>query len=134
MTLILSGRSHFDLVSGILDGRYRAIAGLNPLIEWGSRIVGYLLLIGIPTFVASRFSVVSKAWSSLLPAMIIGLFLAVVAFVIVRAGYPLVAPLIGHDLQAVTTSVWLELIIVGLVWGTVFWLRAPKPQTAGIAA
>ena len=24
--------------------------------------------------------------------------------------------------------------IAGAIWGTVFWLRAPKPQTAGIAA
>jgi len=33
------------------------------------------------------------------------------------------------------TSFYISVAAVaGMLWGTVFWLRAPKPQTAGIAA
>ena len=134
VTLIVSGRHHFDLFSGILDGRYRAVAGLNPLIEWSVRAIGYLIGLGLPALIVSRFARVNRAWGSLVSALAVGVLLASVAFVIVWVGYLMIAPLIGIASEPVTMEVWLELAIAGLAWGTVFWLRAPKPQTAGIAA
>ena len=41
-------------------------------------------------------------------------------------------PTFGQIAEATPTL--LEVTGFGAAWGTVFWLRAPKPQTAGIAA
>ena len=65
-------------------------------------------------------------------------------------GGPLVALAVGSAALVVRATAWFGdfkynpigetgfylavSAIAGAIWGTVFWLRAPKPQTAGIAA
>lgn len=65
-------------------------------------------------------------------------------------GGPLVALAIGLAALTVRAAIWFEdfrqnvfgeaafyillAAIAGAAWGTVFWIRAPKPTTAGIAA
>jgi hypothetical protein len=133
VTVIVSGRSQVELFSGIVDGRYRVVAALNPVIEFSTRALGYLAVLGSSTLLSARFFDAQRTFGSLRRALPAGVILAAIGFMVVWAAYSLISsgPAIA---MLATTSFWLELVVAGAAWGTVFWMRAAKPTTAGAAA
>ena len=134
VTLALGGVHYADLVAGIADGRYRAIAAFNPLIEFGFRAAGYFLSLGIPTLLMARFKPEVLSRKSFTAWLIIGLMMAAMGFGAVYLGMGIVSGVAAAMEPLKSYSVWLELVLAGLAWGAVFWIRAPKPTAAGIAA
>lgn len=134
VTVIVSGLYNWDMISGVLEGRYRALAVLNPLLEVGFRAMGYFAAVGLATFVAVRFFGGAQLFGSAIRAPLVGILIvatvAIVTFA-VASSFMEVGSFADY-LRSI--SLWGELVLAGAAWGTVFWIRAPKPTTAGIAA
>ena len=140
--IVLSTPKFFGLLTDAGQGDPRLAAG-----GFGAAIVGF----GIDLLVAFNFfgliwalatTVLSKlgrevrnAWHLLLGFAVFFLppavFFSITRALATQSDY-------GPEFIPVSDSGFLIAIastfVAGLAWGTVFWLRAPKPQTAGIAA
>ena len=134
VTVVVSGQYNWDMVSGVLEGRYRALAVLNPLIEYGFRAVGYFILMGLTASLAMRVFGASALFGTALRAVLVGIAMMVlVALPVFAAGSLFVEA--GSFADYITSlSAWGEFVLAGAAWGTVFWMRAPQRPTAGIAS
>ncbi|MEN0652305.1 MULTISPECIES: hypothetical protein [Hyphobacterium] len=135
VTLILSGGRHAELIGGIAGGEYRAIAALNPVMEFGFRAAGYFVGLGLVWFAATRVLSPAKLFGSLVAAALSGVLIAAAAGVVIGIGYAALTNGANAVVDLLTWGAfWAEVIIAGLAWGTVFWLREPKTTQAMEAA
>ncbi|WP_417492219.1 hypothetical protein [Maricaulis sp.] len=66
--------------------------------------------------------------------MVVGWMMMTITPLLTGLGISLASDVGRSALVQWLVGVGLPWAIAGAIWGTVFWLRAPKPQTAGIAA
>ena len=134
VALIVSGRHHVELLAGIIDGRYRAIASLNPAIEMAFRTVGYLVGIGIPTLIATRFIKAERMFSTIWRAVATSIMLVGFGAGLAYVGFALWSGQNAVTALLTSWTYWAELAVAGTAWGLVFWLREPKADPVGQAA
>ena len=126
VTIIVSGWHYIELIDGIVDGRYRVVAMINPLIEFVFRFAGYLIALGLVTLSAVRLLGSDRLFKNALASCSSGLEISVFVFAVVIIGYGIFSGFESAQQALSSLSFWSELAIVGLVWGSVFWLRQPK--------
>ena len=125
-------------VSGLqpVDPRVMAYSMTNWLIGFVANLLVGGSLAGLIWFGVSRLS--SPSVSSLRAHVIQGVAVVALITLVILAVMAVISGLavVGQSIDSVVEIILgvTGLILAGAAWGTVSWIRAPKPTTAGIAA